>query len=64
MRYLKGTTSYGLLYSKTSLKNSVGYIDADWGSDTDDYRSTSGYVFQFRETVVSWISKNQTSVPL
>ena len=64
MRYLKGTTSYGLLYCETNPKNCVGYSDADWGGDTDDYKSTSGYVFQFGGTAVSWKSKKQTSVAL
>ena len=41
IRYLKSSTSYGLLYSETSSKISVCCTEAGWGGDTDDYRSTS-----------------------
>ena len=45
MRYLKGTTNLGLLYSKKELSKCVGYSDSDWGGDFDDRKSTSGYIF-------------------
>ena len=64
LRYLKGTTSYGLLYNTSDLKNCEGYSDADWGGDTNDFKSTSGYVFMFGGAAVSWRSKKQTSTAL
>ena len=64
MRYLKGTTRYGLLYRESDFKECVGYSDADWAGDVNDYRSTSGYIFQFGGAAVSWKSRKQTSVAL
>ena len=53
MRYLKGTRRYGLLYSESDFKECVVYSDTDWAGDVNDYRSTSGYVFQFGGAAVS-----------
>ena len=36
--YLRGTTHYG-------SKAVIGYCDADWGAETTDSKSTSGYLF-------------------
>ena len=33
----------------------TGYIDADFAGDIDDRKSTSGYIFLFGGTVVSWL---------
>ena len=62
MRYLRGTTHLGLLFSSKAMGDCVGYSDADWGGDLDDRKSTSGYVFQISGGPVSWRSKKQTCV--
>ena len=43
LRYLKGTTSYGLEYSRNGDDESIlsGYSDADWAGDINDRKSTS-----------------------
>ncbi|CAA0826363.1 cysteine-rich RLK (RECEPTOR-like protein kinase) 8, partial [Striga hermonthica] len=42
-----------------------GFVDADFaGSDHDKRRSTTGYVFTYGGTAVSWISKLQKIVTL
>ena len=45
LRYLKGTTSYGLEYSRNDNDESIlsSYSDADWAGDINDRKSTSGY---------------------
>ena len=64
-RYLRGTQTHGLLYSKSdSDKRCVGFSDADWGGDLDDRKSTSGYVFRIGGTAISWRSKKQPCVAL
>ena len=45
LRYLKGTSSLGLLYKRDGSKNATGYCDADWPGDANDRKSTSGYLF-------------------
>lgn len=42
----------------------VGYTDADWGSDLDDRRSTSAFVFMLGGGAISWSSKKQASPAL
>ena len=64
MRYLKGTSDLGLLYTKEGSSKCVGYSDSDWGGDLDDRKSTSGYLFLIGGGSVSWRSKKQSSVAL
>ena len=63
-RYLRGTTHLGLLYSKGDEDTLIGFSDSDWGGDSNDYKSTSGYIFQIGGTAVSWKSKKQLCVAL
>jgi hypothetical protein len=37
-----------------------GYSDANWISDVDDIKATSGYVFTFAGGAISWRSCRQT----
>ena len=64
MRYLKGTSNFGLVYDPTNAKDLVGYSDADWAGDVNDRKSTSGYVFEICGGAVSWRSKKQSCVAL
>ncbi|XP_042056179.1 secreted RxLR effector protein 161-like [Salvia splendens] len=64
LRYLKGTIDYGLLYSATNDYRLVGYSNSDWAGDTDDQKSTSGYVFYMGDTTFTWMSKKQPIVTL
>ena len=38
-----------------------GYSDADWASDSDDRRSTSGNVFMMSDGAISLTSKKVTN---
>ena len=64
LRYLKGTVHYGIVYSKQSSKECVGYSDAAWAGDLDDRKSTSGYLFQISGGAETWKSKKQPCVAL
>ncbi|GJR08216.1 retrovirus-related pol polyprotein from transposon TNT 1-94 [Tanacetum coccineum] len=59
LQYLKHTMSYGLHYIKYPpvLK---GYCDANWISNLNEGKSTSGYVFTLGGAAVSWKSSKQT----
>jgi hypothetical protein len=59
MRYLVGTMNYGIHYSGDP-KVLEGYSDANWISDADELKATSGYVFTLGGGVVSWKSCKQT----
>ena len=55
-RYLKGTDKLVLVY-KGKLQALQGYTDADWGSDLEKRRSTSGYTFNLGSAAISWSLK-------
>jgi hypothetical protein len=59
MRYLEGTMNDGIHYSGDP-EVLEGYSDANWISDADELKATSGYVFTLRGSVVSWKSCKQT----
>jgi hypothetical protein len=62
LRYLKGTPSASITYTKGSGTASLsGFVDADWGG-SDDRRSTSGFIFFINGTPISWSSKRQDTV--
>ncbi len=64
LRYLKGTITLGLVYTKQKHQELIGYVDADWGGDRVTRRSTTGYVFVMGGAAVSWLSKRQPIVTL
>ena len=45
LRYLKGTSEYGLWYRHMDEVNFHGFMDADWAGSPTDRKSTSGGVF-------------------
>ncbi|XP_044461807.1 uncharacterized mitochondrial protein AtMg00810-like [Mangifera indica] len=47
LRYVKGTTDFGIMFEKSEKLNFHGYADSDCAGSYDDMRSTSGYVFSF-----------------
>jgi len=65
-RYLCGTSDYKLVYCHgVSGGNSIlRYVDADWGSNVNDRKSTSGYIFTLSGGAISWSSKKQSAVAL
>ena len=61
LRYLRHTQNYGLHYTRYPAILE-GYSDAKWISDSNDTKSTSGYVFTLGEAAVSWKSSKQTCI--
>jgi hypothetical protein len=66
LRYVKGSASTGLIYRRSGRKvcRIEAYCDADWGSNQDDRRSTSGYLIYVDGSLVLWGSKRQATVAL
>eukprot|EP00253_Pinus_taeda_P026533 PITA_26533 len=64
LRYLRGTTQYGLWYRRTKGVNLLGFTDVDWVGSPSDRKSTSGGIFNLRSVAVSWYSRKQRSVAL
>jgi len=59
LKYLKGTSGKGLLFTKNQDKGIVGYADSDWASAVEDSKSTSGYCTKLWGNLVTWRSKKQ-----
>ena len=61
MRSLKGTISHGLFYGGYSFVLE-GYSNANWISDTDETKDTSGFIYTLAGNVVAWNSTRQTCI--
>ena len=64
LRYLRGTSQYGLWYRRTEGVKLQGFTDADWAGSPSDRKSTSGGIFNLGSAAVSWYSRKQRSVAL
>ena len=64
-RYIRGTLSNKLSFSKTELQL-IGFTDSDWTSSRDDRKSTSGHCFMMNPTgpVFLWKLRKQPTVVL
>ncbi|CAL5401556.1 unnamed protein product [Camellia sinensis] len=62
LRYLKHTSSYGLLLCPTSLSSLHAFCDADWAGSFDDCKSTGGYAIFLGSNLVFWSSCKQHTV--
>lgn len=64
LRYLKGTMAYGLKFGREGSKSIVGFSDSSHNIDQDDGRSTTGHIFYFGSSPISWCSQKQSTVAL
>ncbi|KAK9073343.1 hypothetical protein SSX86_007667 [Deinandra increscens subsp. villosa] len=62
LRYVKGTLSFGLHFTKPKDINILGYSDADWARCIETRRSTYGYSIFLGGNLVSWSAKKQPTV--
>jgi hypothetical protein len=62
--YIDYTKDLGLNFQSATVKDLIGYCDADWGGDIGTRRSTTGYLFLFRGAAIAWNSRLQRTVAL
>jgi hypothetical protein len=64
--YLKATKDHTLTFRQggSSSLTLQGFANADWASNINDRKSTSGYVFMLAGGAISWSSKKQGCVAL
>jgi len=53
-----------LTYGINDSTELIGYCDSDWAADTDDRRSTSGYMFVLSGGSIAWATQKQRTVAL
>lgn len=63
LAYLRGTTKFGLKYTRNNKPQLVVYTDASW-ADQSDRTSSYGYGCLYGGCLVSWKSKKQSLVTL
>ena len=64
LRYMIGTTNYGIMYTSNSDFKLTRYTNIDFVGCTDDRKSRSGYVFDFGLGAAAWASKKDPIVTL
>ncbi|KAK8935837.1 hypothetical protein KSP39_PZI013998 [Platanthera zijinensis] len=64
LRYLQGTKDYGILYQNSQPKSLHGFTDSDWAGDTEDRKSTGGFIFFVGDGPISWSSRKQRTTAL
>lgn len=65
-RYVSGTLNFSCYYEKMGNLEPklVGYCDSDLASDVDDCKSTTGTIFFFGSSIITWLSQKQKIVAL
>ena len=61
-RYLLGTLNARITYDSGKNSGLIGYSDADWGENRDNWRSMTGYVFLMADGAVTWALRMQKTV--
>jgi hypothetical protein len=60
-RYLNHSQRLGIRYGPRR-SDLIGYSDADYAADTQDRRSTMGYVYTLNGAAVTWAARKQQSI--
>ncbi|KAK9058098.1 hypothetical protein SSX86_022938 [Deinandra increscens subsp. villosa] len=63
LRYVKGTLSFGLHFSKPKNTNILGYSDADWARCIETCRSTYGYSILLAGTLSLGVLRSNLQLP-
>ena len=62
LRYLKGTSDYGLHLSSKTQEPLSAFVDADWAGDRDDRKSCTGYCLTLGGNAVLWKCAKQSCI--
>lgn len=62
LRYLRGTPSRGIFFSRDSSLELQAYSDSTWASDPVDRCSITGYCIFLGSSLLAWKSKKQTAI--
>ena len=62
LKYIKGTSDYGIWYDRGNDLTLCTYTKANWAGDRDERKSTNGGAFFLGGRLVSWLSKKQDCI--
>nr|GEW42699.1 ribonuclease H-like domain, reverse transcriptase, RNA-dependent DNA polymerase [Tanacetum cinerariifolium] len=64
LRYIKGTLNFGINYYKNAKCKLLGYSDSSYGINIKGGKGTTGIMFYFGNSPISWSSQKQPTVAL
>ena len=65
LRYIRGTSSFGLRYERGKKNYSIqGYSNNDFAGDSDDRKNTTGQLFFMGNSAITWNTVKQNVVSL
>lgn len=56
LRYLRGTCSLGLRFTRNKDLKLLGYSDSSHNVDIEDGKSTTGHIFYLGDSPITWCS--------
>ncbi|XP_043705244.1 uncharacterized mitochondrial protein AtMg00810-like [Telopea speciosissima] len=62
LRYLKQTSTHGLLIERSPSRSLQAFLDADWAGDGLDRKSIGEFAIFLSPNLVSWTSRKQKTV--
>ncbi|GJY04485.1 ribonuclease H-like domain, reverse transcriptase, RNA-dependent DNA polymerase [Tanacetum coccineum] len=64
LRYVKGTKDYGITYKHNRGNKIHGYNDSSYRVNTQEGKGTTGIIFYYGESPISWGTQKQATVAL
>nr|GEZ81361.1 ribonuclease H-like domain, reverse transcriptase, RNA-dependent DNA polymerase [Tanacetum cinerariifolium] len=64
IQYIKGTKEHGIIYKKEGGCKIIGYSDSSYRINTDQGKGTTGIVFYFEESPITWCTQKQPTLAL
>ncbi|GJT11740.1 ribonuclease H-like domain, reverse transcriptase, RNA-dependent DNA polymerase [Tanacetum coccineum] len=64
LRYVKGTKDYGITYKHNGGNKIHGFSDSSYGVNTQEGKGTTGIIFYYGESPISWNTQKQATVAL
>nr|GEX22250.1 ribonuclease H-like domain, reverse transcriptase, RNA-dependent DNA polymerase [Tanacetum cinerariifolium] len=62
--YVKGTNDYGITYKHNGGDKIHGFSDSSYGVNTQEGKRTTGIIFYYGESPISWSTQKQATVAL
>ncbi|GKB59271.1 ribonuclease H-like domain, reverse transcriptase, RNA-dependent DNA polymerase [Tanacetum coccineum] len=64
LRYVQGTKDHGITYKHNGGNKIHGYSDSSYGVNTQEGKGTTGIIFYYGESPISWSTQKQATVAL